>query len=232
MARQPRCSAAGQLQLLELRWCSAVSAWLGPEGFELQRQLLAAALTRHEMALHAYALGRSRSLLLLTPQEAAGPARLVQDLCRRFAATVRRVHGHDGPLLAGRFRSVVVQADLYLLDAMRYVEQLPMREGSALEDWAWSSVAVHCSGAREEFLRDHPLYWLTGNTPFEREQRHRTRLAEPLDERALRVFETSLAGGWPLGDERFLAALAQQLHRRLAPRSPGRPRKPVAIAST
>ena len=229
MARQPRCAAAGQLHLLDLRWCAAVASHLGAEELGLQRHLLAAALVRHGVILHAYALARTRTLLLLTPRAAEGPARLVQDLCRRLAASMRRVHAHTGPLLAGRFRSAIVQAEAHLLDAMLFVEQLPAREGEALGDWAWTSAVMHCGGARDELVTDHPLYWQTGNTPFEREHRHRAKLMEPLDQRSLQRFESALAGGWPLGDAVFLDALAQQLHRRLAPRAAGRPRK-VAVS--
>ena len=155
MARQPRCAAAGQLHLLDLRWCAAVASHLGAEELGLQRHLLAAALVRHGVILHAYALARTRTLLLLTPRDAEGPARLVQYLCRRLAASMRRVHAHTGPLLAGRFRSAIVQAEAHLLDAMLFVEQLPAREGEALGEWAWTSAVMHCGGARDELVTDH-----------------------------------------------------------------------------
>lgn len=230
MARQPRCAAAGLPHLLDLRWCAGVSARLGEHELDLLRVLLAGALPRHQVALHAYALGRSRALLLLTPQTAQAPARLVQDLSRRLAVEMRKLHGHAGPLLAGRFRSAIVQAEPHLLDAMQYVEQLPAREGEGAASWRWTSAAVHCgSASRDELVTDHPLYWRTGNTPFEREAHHRARLAEPLGESAARRLEVALAGGWPLGDEAFLQGLAQQLHRRLVPRAPGRPRRPSAV---
>ncbi|MFT3666572.1 transposase [Piscinibacter sp.] len=229
MARQPRCAAAGLLHLLDLRWCADVSALFGEPELDLLRALLATALPRHQVALHAYALGRSRALLLLTPQTAQGPARLVQDLGRRLAAEMRKRHGRAGPLLAGRFRSAILQAGPHLLDAMQYVEQLPAREGESAASWRWASTAMHCGGARDERVTDHPEYWRTGNTPFEREARHRARLAEPLGAGVVQRLEAALAGGWPLGDEAFLQGLAQQLHRPLARRAPGRPRKPLKV---
>ncbi len=231
MARQPRCAAAGLLHLLDLRWCAGVSAQLGERELDLLRGLLAAALPRHQVALHAYALGRSRALLLLTPRSTQAPAHLVQDLCRRFAVEMRSLHGHAGPLLAGRFRSTIVQAEPHLLEALQYTEQLPAREGEDVLAWRWSSAAMHCGSARDELVTDHPEYWRTGNTPFEREARHRARLVEPLGEGVAKRLESALAGGWPLGDAAFLNELAQQLQRRLAPRAPGRPRKSGATAS-
>lgn len=228
MARQPRCAAAGLLHLLELRWCASIVACAGTPELDLQRQLLGEAAPRHGVALHAYAFGRTRALLLLTPAAADGPSRLVQDLCRRLAVQMRQLHGHAGPLLAGRFRSVILQPEPHLLDAIRYVEQLPAREGEAAAGWRWSSAAMHCGGARDDLIADHTVYWRSGNTPFEREALHRVRLAEPLADDARLRLEAALAGGWPLGDEDFLQGLARQLHRRLAPRAAGRPRKPSA----
>ena len=225
MARQPRCAAAGQLHLLDLRWCADVAARMGDAEFAAQRQLLATALARHRVALHAYALTRSRTLLLVTPESADGPSRLVQDLGRRLAADMRRRHGHSGPLLSGRFRSAIVQAETHLLDAIQYVEQLPSREGESDARWPWSSAAAHSDGTHDELVTDHSIYWSTGNTPFERQAHHRARLSERLAPDAVRRFEAALAGGWPVGDDRFLHALAQQLQRRLVPRTPGRPVK-------
>lgn len=225
MARQPRCAAAGLLHLLELRWCASIAEHAGEAELDLQRRLLGAALSRHGVSLHAYALGRQRALLLLTPQASEGPSRLVQDVCRRLAVEMRRWHGHEGPMLAGRFRSAILQPELHLLDAVRYVEQLPAREGESAATWAWSSAAGHSGGARDELVTDHPVYWRTGNTPFEREALHRERLAEPLSEGLARRLDAALAGGWPLGDDAFLQELARQLHRRVVPRSAGRPRK-------
>lgn len=225
MARLPRCAAAGLLHLVELRWCAEAAARMADEEFALQRQWLAAGLAAHRVSLHAYAISASRTLLLLTPESAQGPARLVQDIGRRLAVQMRRRHGHQGPLMAGRFRSVIVQPQTHLLDAMQYVEQLPLREG--VGD-AWSSADMHRGGAHDELVTDHSVYWSTGNTPFERESLHRARLAEGLAPALVRQFDTALAGGWPIGDAQFLDELAQQLQRRVVPRAPGRPAKLAA----
>lgn len=225
MARQPRCAAAGRLHLLELRWCADVAARLGDAERLLQARLLAGAIPRWGVVVHAYSLGRTRTLLLLTPATGEAVSRLVQDLCRRLAAQLRHSWGRTGPLLVGRFRSTILEPGPHLLDAMTYVEQLSLREDEPLATPGCSSAEAHCGGARNALISDHPDYWRTGNTPFEREVRHRERLAEALNEKSVMQFDAALSGGWPLGGEAFLQEVAQQLHRRLVPRSPGRPRK-------
>jgi putative transposase len=229
MARQPRCAVAGLPHLVALRLLGDVAGRMTEADRDLQLQLLAGGLAASRVSLHAYCLGADRSLLLLTPEDAGAPARLVQDLGRRLAVEFNRRHGRTGPLFSGRFRSTVVQAERHLVEAMRFVEQLPLRHGETDPlSWRWSSAAAHCGQARDPLITDHPAYWQIGNTPFDREVRHRGLLAEPLDSDALRRFESALAGGWPLGDAAFLATVAQQVDRRLVPRAPGRPRKPPA----
>lgn len=224
MARLPRCSAAGLLHLVELRWSADFTARVSTELLAALHRLLADAARRHSVDLHAYALGRSRALLLLTPKTGDGASRLVQDICRRLAAKARRSGAASGPLLAGRFRSTVLQPDRYLIDAMVYVEQLSARGGESAAESAWTSAPVHCGGVADPLVTDHPLYWLSGNTPFEREALHKRRLSEPLATEVRQQLDSAIHGGWPLGDEAFLRALAAQFDRPLIRRMPGRPR--------
>jgi putative transposase len=226
MARQPRCAVAGLPHLMALRLLGDVAGRMTEADRDLQLQLLAGGLATHRVALHAYCLGADRSLLLLTPEDALVPARLVQDLGRRLAVEFNRRHGRTGPLFSGRFRSTVLEPSRHLVEAMRFVEQLPLRHGETdAIAWRWSSAAGHTGRARDALVSDHPAFWQLGNTPFEREAQYRELLADPLDPQALRRFESALAGGWPLGDAAFLETVAQQVDRRLVPRPPGRPRK-------
>ena len=71
------------------------------------------------------------------------------------AASMRRVHAHTGPLLAGR-RSAIVRADVHLLDAMLFVEQLPAREWRGARGMAWTSAVMHCGRARDELVTRSP----------------------------------------------------------------------------
>jgi len=231
MARQPRCAADGLLHLVELRWCADVAARMSDSELALQRHWLGEALSTCHVALHAYALMPARTLLLLTPESADGLSRLAQAMGRRLAAEMRRRHGHRGPVMSGRFRSTILQPESCLLDAMQFVELMPARDGAAEAAGIWSSAEVHRGGAQDAIVSDHSVYWSTGNTPFEREMLHRARLAEGLRDDLVRRFEGALSGGWPVGDEGFLTALAQQLQRRVVPRAPGRPPKRPADES-
>jgi putative transposase len=58
--------------------------------------------------------------LLITPQRADGPARLMQSLGRRYVQYINRSYKRSGSLWEGRYKSSVVQAESYLFACMRY----------------------------------------------------------------------------------------------------------------
>lgn len=86
--------------------------------------------------------------------------------------------------------------------------------------------AGHRSGGRRDAaLVDPPVYWQLGNTPFDREQRYRELLDEPLTLADRRRLQQALQAGWAIGSPGFLADLATRTARPLQPRPRGRPRR-------
>ena len=58
-----------------------------------------------------------------------------------FTQRFNRLHGCDGQLFRGRYKSILVDADRYLLPLVRYIHRNPLRAGLAdtLEGYEWSS---------------------------------------------------------------------------------------------
>jgi putative transposase len=58
-----------------------------------------------------------------------------------FALRSNRRHGQTGHVFEGRFRSLVIQRESYLMRAARYVVRNPVRAGIVAQagDWPWSS---------------------------------------------------------------------------------------------
>ncbi|HJV59913.1 MAG TPA: transposase [Albitalea sp.] len=227
MARLPRLALAGYPHLLLQRGHGSGPVFQDPGDYELYLTALQRAATEHRVAIHAYALLDDRVLLLATPQTDVGLGRMLQSLGRRFGAEVNRRRGRRGTLWDGRFKCTVLDAETRLLDCIRYVELAPAAAGQAQEalDQAWSSAAHHAGRRTDPLVTEHPLYWRLGNTPFEREARHRELLAEPLPRTLARQIEDALQKGWALGSEGFLKAVAASTDRPLTPRPRGRPRR-------
>jgi putative transposase len=226
MARLQRLAVAGVPHLISQRVLRGLESVVTEADHERYLRLLATAAASSGIDLHAFCIERSQTLLLLTPHDATGPSRLMQAIGRSYVADFNRRHERAGPLFEGRFRCTVVDPQLHLVEAMLYVEQAPLRAAAVpAQTYRWSSAAHHSGTAHAAFVRDHPVWWHTGNTPFEREARHRAALDEPLAPAVSARFDAALQGGWAVGGAEFLVELGKATSRRLLPAARGRPRK-------
>ncbi|WP_038167681.1 hypothetical protein [Thiomonas sp. FB-Cd] len=132
---------------------------------------------------------------------------------------------------AGRFRSAVLEPQLWALSAMVWVDTAAQRAGvaAAAPIWAWSSAGVHCGQAGPRggtpALHLPAAYWALGNTPFEREAAYARMVQAGLGASEGVALERALRAGLALGDAGFVAELEQAAGRRLQPGVRGRPRK-------
>lgn len=101
---------------------------------------LAEASERSGIELHSYCLmGNHFHLLVRTPEPRLGEA--MRFITSTHARRFNHHHGTDGPLFRGRYRSLLVDSDAYLLVASRYIHLNPVRAGLVTEpeQYRWSS---------------------------------------------------------------------------------------------
>ncbi len=98
------------------------------------------ACNRFNVKLGAYCLmGNHYHLLVKTPN--ANLSRFMRHVNGVYTLRFNRKHGQDGPLFRGRFRALIVDADSYLLQVIRYIHLNPV-EAKIVEDpgeYPWSS---------------------------------------------------------------------------------------------
>jgi putative transposase len=229
MARLPRLAVAGQPHLVLLRGLDHQPIVIDDEDRRRCLSSLREAAASLGVAVHGYALLDDRLRLLLTPRESTAIGRLIQDLGRRYVGIFNRRHGRRGTLWDGRFRATVVQPGHHALQALLFIDTEPVRRGAvaAAADHRWSSAAHHVGRVRDALVSPLPDYWQLGNTPFDRETAWAVRLADGLAEREAKRLEDANHKAWAVGDADFLAALAGQADRPVAPRRRGRPAKLV-----
>ena len=82
--------------------------------------------------------------LLISPERAESPGRLMKALGQRYVQYVNRQNRRSGSLWEGRFRSCLIQEDAYLLTCQRYIEQNPVRADMVAHpgEYPWSSFSV------------------------------------------------------------------------------------------
>lgn len=106
--------------------------------------LLAGALERFSVELHAYCLMGNHYHLLLRSRDGR-LSELMQSFSSRYTFNANRRHGRDGPLFRGRFNSVLIESDAHLVQTLRYIHLNPTEAGlvERAEDWQWSSAALY-----------------------------------------------------------------------------------------
>ena len=142
MARPPRLEIAGAVYLIGAHcpFESGRPAFVDDADRAEMLALLAQALHRFDAQVLAYALLPDRYDLLLFTRRANLSA-LMRHVNGVYTQHRQRRDGFSGSLFQGRFRAVLVDRDHQLLDACRWVDLGPVREGLArgAAGWAGSS---------------------------------------------------------------------------------------------
>lgn len=125
---------------------------------------LAAIHEEHGVVTLAYCLmGNHFHLLLRSPAGALSPA--MHQLTSTYSHRVNMRRGRDGPLFRGRFHSIPVETDAYLLWVTRYIHRNPLDLPGvdAAADYRWSSYRTYL-GRRPAppFLDVRPVLDLVG----------------------------------------------------------------------
>lgn len=227
MARLPRLILPDQPHHVILRGNNRQGIFYSDLDREHLLATLAEAASQYGVAIHAYVLMDNHLHLLLTPPGADALSRMMQSLGRRYVGWFNARHRRTGTLWEGRFRAGLIEGERHLLACMRYIELNPVRAGLCAEaaDWKWSSAAHHLGLVRNVLVTEHPMYWLLGNTPFEREHAYREFLAEGVVAAEQALFTEAVLRGRPIGSEAFLKPLAAEHAAVVQRRSRGRPRK-------
>jgi len=117
----------------------------------------------------------------------------------RYTQRHNKKHGQDGPLFRGRYQSILVNGDSYLLQVVRYIHRNPLRTGlvNALGDYEWSSHKGYLSVSRKWVwpYRDF-VFWVLSNDKEAWVRRYRQFVSMEDDDEVTRVLEGKK---WPYG---------------------------------
>ena len=98
-------------------------------------------------------------LLVQTPD--GNLSRCMRHLNSLYTQRYNRRHGYDGPLFRGRYKSILVSNDSYMLQLVRYIHRNPLRAGivSEMQKYPWSSYRGYLSFAKKwDWLRKDEIF--------------------------------------------------------------------------
>ncbi|MEJ6122035.1 transposase [Vibrio sp. 2-Bac 85] len=143
MSRPLRLEFAGALYHVTSRGNGRNIIYLQDDDFELFLAILADVCDRYNWVVHAYCLMSNHyHLLVETPD--ANLSKGMRHLNGVFTQSMNRRHGRVGHLFQGRYKAILVDKDVYLLELCRYIVLNPVRAKmvNSPDEWLWSS--WHC----------------------------------------------------------------------------------------
>lgn len=199
--------------------------------------ILAHGMERFEAQVLAYCLlNNGFELVLFTAQ--ANLSRLMRHVNGVYTQAFNRRHGRSGPVLQGRFKSVLVDREKTMLGACQYVETAAVRAGLArsVGAWGWSSFAAHTGQAAAPGWLDSRgmLSFVAGRearTPAEQRKAGQKYASLVAQFDAAAFWNSNLRHQTYLGDEAFVARMRRSKGRGAAKMAkPGVGRGKISMA--
>ena len=155
-------------------------------------------------------------LLVQTPH--SNLSRCLRHIDGVYTQRFNRKHGHDGPLFRGRFKALLIEADSYLLQLVRYIHRNPIQAGLAetLNDYPWSSHKGYLSKhPKWKWLHKEVVMEMLAGKPEERVKAYWNYVTIEDDRRLIRILSKNR---WPavLGSEKFIKGIKGKYFQKKA----------------
>ena len=140
MSRPLRVQFPGAIYHVMARGNNKQDIFLREEDAELFLEIVAQAVTRYGIVIHAYCLMINHfHFLIETPQ--GNISELMKDISQSYTQLFNKRHQRVGHVFQGRYKSRLIEKDAHLLEVSRYIVNNPVRAGlvKATGDYSWSS---------------------------------------------------------------------------------------------
>jgi REP element-mobilizing transposase RayT len=193
MARKPRLFAPGVLYHVIVRGNQRQNTFLGPADYQSYLEKLTEYRRKYDVTIYAYCLMPNHVHLLLecgkTPL-----GKFMQGLQQSYTQYYNRKYKKVGHLFQGRYKAILCQRDVYLMELIRYIHLNPVRSKLAKrpQDYRYSGDPVYRSGKATAIVEPRAvLKMIGGRSGYKRyiqeghDDGHREEYYEVADQRFL-----------------------------------------------
>jgi len=212
MARPLRIEYEGALYHLTSRGDRRETIFEDDQDRRLFLNILGDVIDQMQWKCHGYCLMDNHYHLIIETPE-ANLSKGMRQLNGVFTQAANRRHGLCGHLFQGRFKSVVVDADAYLLELSRYVALNPVRAGMVDDpsDWPWSSYQATAGKAHSPaWLETRELLSFFSNQTALAQRKYMAFVAEGTGRKSI---WSNINRQIFLGDDKFVAAAQAKVKR-------------------
>jgi putative transposase len=216
VARKPRIHYPGAVYHVILRGNAGQDIFFADEDRYRFYRFLQEGRVKFGHRIHAFCLMTNHVHLALQVGEIP-LSRIIQNLSQRYTMWVNWREDRKGHLFQGRYKAILLDADRYLLELIRYIHLNPVRAGAVKQpkDYRWSSHRV--------YLREENLPWLTtdwvlnqfSNGSGTARQSYQQFVNDGIGERKREEFYKGSGDGRILADDRFAERILHQAKERI-----------------
>jgi len=126
----------------------------GDEDFQTFERCLNEISKEYNVQIYAFCLMSNHYHILMRTLE-ANLSRAMRHFAHTFAQRLNKRLRRDGPVFRGRFKSIVVENESYLVQLVRYIHLNPVKAGlvNVPEQYSWSSASHYISDKPPAFLK-------------------------------------------------------------------------------
>jgi REP element-mobilizing transposase RayT len=168
---------------------------------------------RYSILIHSYVLMRNHyHLILETPR--GNLLKVMHGINSAYTGYFNRRHSRVGHLFQGRYKAILVEKEVYLVQLSRYIHLNPVRAGFVQrpEVYPWSSYPGYVADAKERIWVEYS--WILSQFDAHDSKRARKRYKKYVDASASSNhvdFYDVLYGKTILGSETFISRVIQDL---------------------
>jgi putative transposase len=224
MGRQPRVLASNILFHVINRGNAQQAVFLVERDYQEYHDLLKHYKEKFDILIYHYVLMSNHVHLLVESMQDGALPKFMQGLTLAHTRRFNDYHRRVGHVWQGRYKSIPIESDAYLLQCGRYIELNPCRAGIAdhPSKYPWSSYHRYAGGVTDSVVDEHPFY-AELDQGSDRKQRYKEYIEDELprvfDQSSMRFSEKRAYGG-----ESFIARL-EETHGLALPGKAGRPPK-------
>jgi putative transposase len=225
MPRKPRFNLPGIPQHIIQRGNNREPCFYSEKDYRQYLDDLKESASKYDCRIHAYVLMTNHVHLLVTPMIENGVSQMMQSLGRRYVKYFNHSNNRTGTLWEGRFKSSLIDSDIYLLTCMCYIELNPVRARMVEHpaEYKWSSYQKNAQMSENAFIDYHPIYMTLGETSDERMFVYRELFQRHLDDDTIHQIRDALNHELVLGRSYFKDKIEEITNRQTRLGRPGRP---------
>ena len=193
------------------------------QDFKYYLKLLKDYKEKHSFFLYHYCLMNNHVHLILEITPKTNLANLMKGLNLSYFNYYKRKYGYAGHFWQGRFKSLLINKDKYLLACGLYIERNSVRAKMVErpEDYPYSICNFYTLGKENSLLTIDPLYEDLGRSDKERQENYKTLFFKDEEE----IIKHKIASGRFLDQESFLKKMEEKFKVDDIRQKKGRPSK-------